>query len=207
MGWGWAFLHLFLLVFFFSYSCCCRGKKSFTYRLISCDTCSCMAGCCWVWSLSFSSCHKSSAEICNRPGRHLAYLLRRSTNSKVLLAWLIWSSATGGVFLCESETRESCNYRVSRCQVYDSAEFLLYILSKDVTLTYFTLKTFQDPQLAKTYPRFKMASWTRTDSLGVQRLCQKEDNVRWSNMDTNIGWKLLCVYVYVYVCVCIYPSI
>ena len=71
--------------------------KIFTCRLISCDTCSCMAGCCWVWSLSSFSCHKSSAEICNRPGRHPAYLLRRLTNSKILLPWLMWSSTTGGI--------------------------------------------------------------------------------------------------------------
>ena len=41
--------------------------------------------------------------------------------------------------------------------------------------------------VGKTYPRFEMVSWTRLDSLRVQRLCQKEDNVRGSNKDTNVG--------------------
>ena len=95
-GWGWPFLHFF---FFLpsSFPPPAEEVKIFTCRLISCDTCSCMAGCCWVWSLSSFSCHKSSAEICNRPGRHPAYLLRRSTNSKILLPWLMWSSTTGGI--------------------------------------------------------------------------------------------------------------
>lgn len=122
---GWNGMRLTFLHFFFflpsSFPPPAEEVKNFTCRLISCDTCSCTAGCCWVWSLSSFSCHKSSAEICNRPGRHPAYLIRRSTNSKILLPWLIWSTTTGGIFLCESETRGSCNYLVSRCQVYDSA--------------------------------------------------------------------------------------
>ena len=122
---GWNGMRLTFLHFFFflpsSFPPPAEEVKNFTCRLISCDTCSCMAGCCWVWSLSSFSCHKSSAEICNRPGRHPAYLLRRSTNSKILLPW----------------------YLVSRCQVYDSALFLLYILCKDVNLAHFSLKTFK----------------------------------------------------------------
>ena len=66
-------------------------------------------------------------------------------------------------------------------------KFLLYILSKDVTLIHFALKTFQGPQLAKSYPRFQIVSLTRIDSFRVQRLCQKEDNVRGSNKDANVG--------------------
>jgi hypothetical protein len=46
-------------------------QQNYSNRSISCDTCSCMVGCCcwWVWSLSSFSCHKWFAGICSRPGR------------------------------------------------------------------------------------------------------------------------------------------
>jgi hypothetical protein len=59
---------------FFIFSSCCSNKNH-SNRLISCDTCSCMAGCRWAWSLSSFSCHKSSVEICSRQGRPRSRLI------------------------------------------------------------------------------------------------------------------------------------